>query len=209
MPSFIKSHLHFSNTIVTLVTYCFMTFSLSGCFSPVKVDLPKKYTLDPSLPVVAPSTYSTSTLLVSTTKAAPGLSTQRMAYKQPHQQMAYYVHHQWWAAPHRLLTPLLLRTLQNTGYFHSVVDANSTAKANTQLDSQLLAFHADYSNPTSPQFVCTLQVSWINTATGKVIAAHTIHVTEPMNQMSPVAEAAAAQRATQHVLEQVIMHIPN
>ncbi len=196
-PFMVKSYLCF-----------FISLCLSGCFSPVHVDLPQKYTLDPTITVVPATAPIDATLLVSPIKAAPGLSTQRMAYKQPYQKMAYYIHHEWWAAPNRLLTPVLLQALQKTHYFNSVVDENSTATTHRRLESKLLAFYGDYSHSVSPQFIATLQVNWINSSTGSVIAAQTIHTVEPITLKSPQGEAAAAQQASQHLIEQVITYMP-
>src|ERR1700746_2225153 len=103
-------------TLTKVLNIVILSAVLSGCslFSPVKVVVTKKYTLDET-PMEVPSQKNRSlTLFVSEPESRPIYNTTQMAYTtQPHQ-IAFFSQNEWSETPSQMLHPLILKTLQNT-----------------------------------------------------------------------------------------------
>ena len=83
-------------------------------------------------------------LLVDTPHAAPGYDSNRMVYmRQPLTQEAF-ANSVWVDTPARMLAPLLVKQLQQSGLFRAVLLAPSAAKAGLRLDTTILQLQQDF-----------------------------------------------------------------
>jgi cholesterol transport system auxiliary component len=172
----------------------------------------RTYTLDAQTPASATPGSSGSiaaqarldgrVLLVQVPQAAPGYDSSRMVYMRQPQTQEAYANSVWADTPARMLTPLLVTRLQQSGQFRAVLQAPSAAKANLRLDSTILRLQQDFLQvPSRVRF--TLQVTLMDNTTREVLAWRTVDVTQNANSEDAAGGAAAAQVAVQEGLKQV------
>ena len=98
---------------------------LSACGSllPTPAAQPQRYSLDQAGLNVAPTPASKQgpTLIVNPPRAASGFDSQRINYvRQPHL-LEYYAQSEWVDTPARMLAPLIVSAIENTGAFRAVI----------------------------------------------------------------------------------------
>lgn len=94
----------------------------------------------PALPRVA----AHGVLLVGVPQAAAGFEQPRIAYQQRPSEVNYYADHFWVDAPSRMLTPVLIRALEQSGYWRVVVPMPSALRADHQLDVSGLVVQQEF-----------------------------------------------------------------
>jgi cholesterol transport system auxiliary component len=125
-----------------------------------------------------------------------------MAYvRQPRTQEAF-AHSVWADTPARMLAPWLVSHLQQSGQFRAVLSAPSAAKAALRLDSTILRLQQDFLQVPSVLRL-RLQVTLVDNRTRRVLAWHTVDVTQAAGSDDAAGGAAAAQSAVQTGLQQV------
>lgn len=98
--------------------------ALAACSAlrPTVTPAPSFYSLDrarPSAPAPAPVTAPT--LIINPPHAAAGFDSQRMIYVRERHQLEYFANSEWIDPPARMLGPLLVAAIENTGAFRAVV----------------------------------------------------------------------------------------
>jgi cholesterol transport system auxiliary component len=141
-------------------------------------------------------------LLVDVPHAAPGYDSTRMVYvRQPLTQEAF-AHSVWADTPARMLAPLLVDQLQQSGLFRAVLLAPSAAKAGLRLDSTIQRLQQDFQQaPSAVRF--SLRVTLIDNTTREVLAARTLEVLQGADSEDAAGGALAAQKAVQQGLQQL------
>ena len=99
-------------TLALLGTAC-------SLWQPAPADETVRHVLD-ARPAVAMLAKRDLVLVVSTPRAAPGFDSTAMAYVQRPHALDHYATHRWADTPARMLGPLLMRTLEDTGSFRAV-----------------------------------------------------------------------------------------
>lgn len=149
--------------------------------------------------VASPS--SAQVLLVDTPRAAAGYNSTRMVYvRQPLTQEAF-TRSMWVDTPARMLAPLLVGHLQQSGMFRAVLQAPSGAQADLRLDTTVLRLQQDFLALPSRVHV-EWQLSLMDNKTRQVLASHRIQVTRLAPSDDAVGGAWAANAATQEALRQ-------
>lgn len=181
-----------------------LALQLAGCGAsllPKPPAAPVRYTLDGAAPrsVARESVASAPVLLVAMPRAAPGHDSVHMVYLQQPQALASFAFNEWVDTPARMLAPLLVRALQDSGAFRAVLLAPSAASGDLRLETELIRLQQDFSARPS-QLRLTLRAVLLDSATRRVIAWREFDEVEPAASDDPAGGAAAAHVATQRLL---------
>ncbi|OGT36496.1 MAG: hypothetical protein A3F11_11965 [Gammaproteobacteria bacterium RIFCSPHIGHO2_12_FULL_37_14] len=178
---------------------------LSSCslFSPVKMEAESNYILNTIPHPVKTQQKHPITLFVSLPETVPAYNTTQMAYTIKPYQIAYFIKNRWAETPSQMLHPLIVQTLQNTGYFHAIVTPPFIGNYDYVLNIQILQLQQNFTyHPAKLQLTWRVQINKI--ATGKVIATKLFSVRETIPQKSPYGGVIAANRATEKLLAQLV-----
>ena len=146
------------------------------------------------------------TLLVFPPVTSPLYDTTQMAYTQRPYEVAYFSRNQWGETPSRMLQPLLVRTLETTGYFSAVLTPPHAGRYGYALRTEILQLTQDFtSDPPALQLSLRLQLT--DGATGRLVATKEISAREPMQQKTPYAGVVAANEATAKALQQAAQFV--
>jgi cholesterol transport system auxiliary component len=142
---------------------------------------------------------SALTLLVVPVRASPGLDTRDIAWLNRPHEIEYFALHQWVDTPSHLLAPMIVRSLERSGWFRAVVAAPSSAATDLRLETELLRLQQDFSD--SPSRVrLSLRATLVDTATRRVLATNDIDAVAVAPTDNAEGGAAAASLATREVL---------
>jgi cholesterol transport system auxiliary component len=178
---------------------------LAGCtlLSPARIES-EKHALS-KLPQVprhsGQAKARTAVLLVSIPTSDPAFDTTQMAYSVRPYQIAYFARNEWLDTPPRMLWPLLVRTLRDTGGFAAVAMPPYTGRFDYALQTRILELEQDFgTEPATLQLRLHVELS---DAAGRVIATRDIEVRERMRERTPEAGVVAANDAVANALLQL------
>tara|TARA_B100000902_G_C27092635_1_gene804638 strand:- start:75 stop:683 length:609 start_codon:yes stop_codon:yes gene_type:complete len=154
-----------------------LLFGLTGCgvLSPVKVRPISHYTISglglshDASPAISGSGKSTQTLLLQTMMSSPGYQSSDMVYVAKPYQLESFAYHQWVAPPSQLILPVLMRALQDRGYYHAVLMAPSSGVSDRVLATRLLYLNENVTNPKQPWVSCAIDVALLDASNDKII----------------------------------------
>ncbi len=179
---------------------------ISGCSASL---LPKppaaaaRYTLDePAATATNPQPAvadNAPVLVLAQPSAAPGYDSARMLYQRQPQQLEAFAFHEWVEPPARLLAPLMVRSLQDTGAFRAVLLAPTSGTGALRLETEVVRLQQEF-NAQPSAVRLTLRAVLIDSGSRRVIASQVFDATAAASRDDPVAGVAAAQLATQRVL---------
>jgi cholesterol transport system auxiliary component len=180
-----------------------------GLLSPTATPQPSFYSLDGARIEVgaatrAPATLSQTapTLIVNPPHAATGFDSQRIIYVRQAHKLEYYAHNEWADTPARMLAPLLVAAVENTGAFRAVVLTPSAAAGDLRLDTEIIRLqHEVRSQPSRVRF--TLRAYLVDDKTRRVLAWREFDAAAPAASEDPYGGVVAANRAVQTVLEEL------
>ena len=165
---------------------------------------PGLYSLDPARSI-APTTpralqAEAPTLVVSSPRAAAGFDSRRIIYvRQPHR-LEYFAHSEWVDTPARMLSPLVVEALEESGAFRAVVNAQSSASNDLRLDTEVLQLQQEFNGqPSRVRFA--LRAHLVEVATRRVIAARDFEEAAAAPSDDPYGGVVAANQAVRTVLE--------
>ena len=150
---------------------------------------------------VAPRAPATApTLIVNRPHAAAGFDSQRIMYVRQANQLEYFAHNEWIDTPARMLAPLIVAAVENSGAFRAVVQTPSPAAGEMRLDTEILRLQHEFlSTPSRVRF--TLRGYLVASVTRRVIASREFEAAVPATSEDPYGGVVAANRAVQTVLE--------
>ncbi|WP_428827445.1 ABC-type transport auxiliary lipoprotein family protein [Azonexus sp. IMCC34842] len=166
---------------------------------------PSFYTLDgaprasqaaPPRPTAAP------TLIVNPPHAAAGFDSHRIIYvREPHQ-LEYFANSEWADTPARMIAPLIVAALEQSGAFRAVVPTPSTASGDLRLDVEIVRLQQEFNDsPSRVRF--TLRAYLVDTGSRQVLAWREFDQSIAAAQDNPYGGVMAANGAVQKVLDQL------
>ena len=177
-----------------------------GALSPTTTPQPSFYALDNARiearaatlpPAAAPQTAPT--LIVNPPHAASGITSQRIIYVREAHKLEYFAHSEWVDPPARMLAPLIVAALENSGAFRAVVLAPSVAAGDLRLDTEIIRLQHEFrSQPSRVRF--TLRAYLVEDKTRRVLAWREFDATVPSASENPYGGVVAANQAVQTVL---------
>lgn len=191
-------------TVVTKILLLMSMMILSSCslFTPVKLEPESAYMLNAVPHPYVQHSPRPLTLLVAMPETSPAYNTTQMAYTVRPYQIAYFGKNRWAETPSHMLQPLLVQTLQNTGYFRAIVTPPFTGSYHYVLNSQILQLQQNFTEtPAVLQFMVRFQITDMNT--NQIIATKQITIRQPILQRTPYGGVLAANRAMQKMLDRL------
>lgn len=186
---------------------------VSGCAAlrPTATPHPAFYTLDNAwiaaqaetksgLQAPVPLSDATQTLIINPPHAAAGFDSQRIIYVREFHKLEYFAHSEWVDPPARMLAPLLVAAVENTGAFRAVVLTPSAAAGDLRLDTEIIRLQHEFgAQPSRVRF--TLRAHLVDVKTRRVLAWREFDAAVPAASEDTYGGVVAANRAVQALLE--------
>jgi cholesterol transport system auxiliary component len=151
-----------------------------------------------AVPARAPA--AAPTLIINPPHAAAGFDSPRIIYVRETHKLEYFAHSEWIDPPARMLAPLLVAAVENTGAFRAVVLAPSAAAGDLRLDTEIIRLQHEFR--TQPSRVrLTLRAYLVDDKTRRVLAWREFDAAVPAASEDPYGGVVAANRAVQTVLD--------
>lgn len=168
---------------------------------PTATPPPAFYSLDAARDAApAPAPDGAPTLIVNPPNAAAGFDSSRIIYVRETHKLEYFAHSEWVDPPARLLMPLLVAAVGQTGAFRAVVLTPSAAAGDLRLDTEIIRLQHEFlSQPSRVRF--TLRAHLVDNKKRRVIASREFETVVPATSEDPYGGVVAANRAVQTVLE--------
>ena len=180
-----------------------------GLLSPTTTPQPSQFSLDgaraePRQAMRAPAAVppTAPTLIVNPPHAAAGFDSRRMVYVREAHKREYFAHSEWVDTPARMLAPLIVAALENSGAFRAVVLTPSAAVGNLRLDTDVIRLQHEFQSRPS-RVRLTLRANIVDNATRRVLAWREFDETVDAEGENPYGGVMAANRAAQTVLQQL------
>jgi cholesterol transport system auxiliary component len=180
----------------------------AGCSAlrPAAVEQPHFYSLDAArseAPAGAPNpSTATPTLIVNPPRAAAGFSSPRIVYLREAHQLEYYAHSEWIDSPARMIAPLIVKALSDSGRFRAVVMTPSAADSDLRLDTEIVRLQHELDvHPGVVRF--TLRATLVDNRTREVLAWREFDEHAAAPSETPYGGVLAANQAVQTVLVQL------
>lgn len=148
----------------------------------------------------------TATLLVNVPRAQAGFNSSRMAYLRQPNEVSYYAQSQWADTPARLLAPLLVQAMEQTGCWKTVVLMPTTVQGDYRLDTEILHWQQEFfSQPSRVRL--TLRAQLVEQRSQQVVASQRFEVVEEAPSEDAQGGVIATNRAVRTLLQQVAQQI--
>jgi cholesterol transport system auxiliary component len=172
----------------------------TGTLLPKPARPPARFTLDNTAPArdLRTPAAGAPTLTVDLPRSAPGHDSRRMVFVRQPPELQAFAFHEWVEPPARMLAPLLVRALQDSGAFGAVLLAPSAAVGTWRLETASLQLLQDFTRRPS-QLRLGLNTVLLDGATRRVLAWRAFEARVETTGDDPVAGAVAAQAAAQQL----------
>ena len=156
------------------------------------------------MPGCTPGAPGAATLLVAVPSAAAGFDSNRMVYVREPQRLQAFAQSEWVDTPARLLAPLIVRALEQSGTFCAVLMAPAAAVTSMRLVTELIRLQQDFSTQPS-QVRLSLRAWLIDTRTRQVLAWQVFDQTSVAATDTAAGGAAAAQQASLRLVQKLAL----
>lgn len=181
--------------------------ALSGCFGPVKVSAPSRYTLTShQKPLLASRQYSSTSLLVTAPNASPGYGTSAMVYTMVPYKLMSYADSVWVASPSQMFLPLLSSTIRQANLFKAVVSAPYPGYTRYTLNTTIETMQQEFLQPIS-QVKLVVLASVTDNTTQKVIASQRFSAQLPAPGNDAYSGVLSMNAAAGKVADQIAMFV--
>lgn len=161
------------------------------------------YVLDALVPAPrAPAASSPLVLVVSLPQAQAAYDSDKMIYMTREHELAAFASNRWAEAPARMLRPLLVRALQQTGGFGSVIGGSASARGDIRLETELIKLVQTFMTKPS-QAEIALRATLVEARTRRVIASKLFEGAEPAPEDTPYGGVVATNRLVGKILGDV------
>ena len=192
---------HFISRTLQVLACATLLAGCTGLHAP-QVESPHIYVLDARAPDKAVKIKRDLVLAVSMPRARSGFDTSQIAYLRQPYELDYFVANRWADAPARMLEPLLLQALEQTGSFRAIVRTPGAVPANIRLDTELIRLQQDFgARPSKVQI--TLRAQLIDVTDKQVLAVKLFDETENAVSDNAYGGVITANRLLQRVLGQL------
>jgi len=190
-----------TSRLIPVLTATLLLAACAGLPAPQAISQ-NIYLLDAQATIPAASVKHDLVLAVSTPQARPGFDTAEMVYVQQPYELNYFVANRWAAAPARLLEPLLLQSLEQSGGFRAVVPTADAIRGDVRLETELVRLQQDFSvRPSRVQV--TLRAQLVDVRHKRMLAVKQFDETEVATSDNAYGGVGAANRALQRLLNEL------
>lgn len=163
--------------------------------SPIKIPVTNQYQLIEYSSKTLAKNPRHFALWVTPPEAVAGYQTEQMLYVTKPFQQEYFVKNSWTNPPGEMLYPLMVQSLQKTGFFYAVMSSVYSQGADYRLDTQLLSLEQNFlKKPSVMDF--SAKVVLTRVTDNKVLASKIISQHIPCPTDTPYGGVVAANKAT-------------
>ncbi len=184
-----------------------LTFSACSVLKPVNSPATSYYSLD-SVNPTPPSPFARQrfrpTLIINPPSAAAGFGSSRIIYLRQAHKIEYFAHSEWVESPARMLAPLLVASLQNSGVFRAVVLTPSAVAADWRLNTEIVRLQHEFMGASS-RVRFTLRAHLIDEKTRRIIAIREFDVSTAAPSNDPYGGVSAANGSVASVLRDLTL----
>lgn len=174
---------------------------LTGC-SPVKNLATNEYNLTAFSARHFTSKPHSASILVTQPDAAAAFQTDQMLYMKKPFQLEPFAKNVWVSQPAEMIYPLMVQSLQASGYFSTVASSPYNQGAMYRLDTQLLDFKQNFIKYPSV-FEFTAKVVLTQVKDNRSLGSQVIHLDIKCPKESPYGGVVAANEAAYQFTERV------
>lgn len=167
---------------------------LMAC-SPIKVPVSNQYILGAYSDKHLANQLTKQSILITTPEAVGGYQTEQMLYIKKPFELSPFANNAWADTPANMLFPLIVQSLQRSGYFYAVASSLNAEKTTYRLDTQLIELKQNFlKKPSVIDLVVKVVLTHVKD--NRVIASRLFsqHLSCPMD--TPYGGVIAANRAT-------------
>lgn len=187
-------------------------FSGCGVFGQKGGEQPSFYSIDAvqyevdKLPEPEFTALRRPTLIVNPPHAAAGYDSQHILYvRQPHQ-LEYYAHSEWIDTPARMLTPLIVAAIEQSGGYQAVVLTPSAAAGELRLDTEIVRLQYELDRePSRVHF--TLRAYIVDTKSRQVLGWREFDESVGLETAGPYGVVVASNRAVHNALAKLTVFV--
>ncbi len=178
---------------------------LCGCsaLTPLSAPVQTHYSLTDdraNTPALAPATALT--LIVSPVHAEAGFDSRNIIYLREANRPEFYAQSEWVDTPARMLTPLVMSSLERTGAFRAVIQSPSSVAGDLRVSVEILRLQQEFTQtPSRVRFAVRAHVEDI--ATRRVLASREFEASVAAGSENAQGGVQAANQAVQNVLDQL------
>lgn len=148
---------------------------------------------------ISPSAY---TLLITPPEAVASYQTEQMLYTTKPYTLNSFTKNAWYSPPASMLYPLLIQSLQHSGYFRAVGSGAYINHADYRLDTQLIELQQNFIQKPSVLEI-KLKVILTRVSDHHMLTSHTFTQRIPCPKNSPYGGVIAANHATLALTEAI------
>lgn len=169
---------------------------------PIKTTPQTSYVIN-TIPSNIPHCRSTTfNLSVNKPRASAAYNTTQMVYSEKPYQLGYFVKNRWAETPPQMFQPLIIKALENTHSFSSVISSATNNQYDYLINTEVVELQQDYVH--SPHAVCfKLRAEIINAKNNTLVNSEELTVTQNMSQDTPYSGVIAANQATAIMLNKL------
>jgi cholesterol transport system auxiliary component len=143
------------------------------------------------------------TLLVNPPHAAAGFDSPHIIYVREAHKLEHFAHSDWIEPPARMLAPLIVAAVEESGAFRAVVATPSPALGDLRLDTEIIRLQHDFQvQPSQARF--TLRAYLVEVKTRRVLASREFDRAIAAAGENPYAGVVAANLAVRAVLADLV-----
>lgn len=176
---------------------------LTACAPLPPLEAMSTFVLDARIAPAARTTKSDAVIAVSPPRARPGFDTTQMAYVRRSHELEYFTKSRWADTPARMLAPLLVQALDQSGSFRAAVQAPGGVSAGLRIEVEIVRLLQDFEGrPSRVRFA--LRAHLIEAASRRVVATREFDESENAPSDDAYGGVIAANRALERLLEQLV-----
>ncbi|HBC58146.1 MAG TPA: hypothetical protein DCZ03_13370 [Gammaproteobacteria bacterium] len=183
---------------ISCLTLASCALGINNNFQP-----PAIYYFDISFSDAAEKVRNQNTSLsVALPRAHPGFESRHIVYQRTAHRLEHYTQSEWVARPTEMLGPLLVRSLEQTGYFDSVIEAPSNMATDYRLETELIRLIQVFDNEHA-YIHLVLRMHLLDMEKKKIVTSQLIDIKKP----SPTLDAIGGVKATNAAIKEALLEI--
>ncbi|MGH8558891.1 MAG: ABC-type transport auxiliary lipoprotein family protein [Methylococcales bacterium] len=169
-------------------------------------EAPQVYILDlPRIETVTPAgSGQKPKIAVSVPQAWPGFDSVEIAYTRTTNLIEYYAQSEWVDTPAHMIGPLLVRAMEDSGYFSAVVVPGGSVSTDLRLDTEIVKMQQEFGAASPSIGRVVLRAQLIDLRTVEILATRTFQATAPAVTDNPPSAVAAMNQALSMVFSQIL-----
>lgn len=191
--------------MTTRILWIFLSFTilLTGCM-PVKTIETNQYKLNAYTVKRHAERRSQRTILITETDAASAYQSKQMLYMKQSFAINSFAHHAWISPPAEMIFPLIIQSVQSSGYFRAVIGKSTEEPTDFRLNTELIELEQNFlQKPSTLQL--SLKADLADIRDSRIIASKVFRYTVRCPYDTPYGGVIAANQATKQFTADLLL----